>query len=92
MTLKAPFASSAKAIRIDGDERAPCKSELRYIFAEAAPKLMARNERLMDDGGPDAAVLVVVQVAPADSDRRDLDQSLVGPAFAWIDWRDPDIV
>jgi hypothetical protein len=52
---------------------------------------MARNEWLMDDGGPDAAVLVVVQVAPADSNRRDLDEGLVEPAFAEIDWRDPDI-
>jgi hypothetical protein len=39
---------------------------------------MTGNERLMDDGGADAAVLVVVQVAPAYPSRRDVDEGLVG--------------
>jgi hypothetical protein len=43
----------------------------------------------MDDGRADAAVLVVVQVAPADSDCRHVDEGLVRPAFAQIEWGGP---
>ena len=52
---------------------------------------MTGNERLTDDGGADAAILVVVQVAPAYPNRRDVDEGLVGPAFAQIDRSDADI-
>lgn len=38
----------------------------------------------MDDGRPDAPVLVAVQVAPADSNRRESDEGLVGTALAQI--------
>ena len=89
MALKAPFASSARAIRIDGDERASCKLEFRDVLDEATTKLVARNERFMDDGRADAAVLVVVQVAPADSDCRHVDEGLARLAFAQIEWGDP---
>ena len=45
---------------------------------------MTGNERLTNDGGADAAILVVVQVAPAYSKGRDIDEDLVGPAFALL--------
>jgi hypothetical protein len=47
VTLKAPFASSARAVRIDGNERAPCKPEFRDVLDKATTKLVARNERVM---------------------------------------------
>src|SRR6516225_9049060 len=91
MTLEAPYASSARATRIDGDERASCKLQFRDDLEEATTKLVARNERVMDDGRTDAAVLIVVQVAPADSDCRHVDEGLLRPAFAQIEWDDPHI-
>lgn len=63
-----------------------CRVRLR-----APTKLVTGNERLTDDGGADAAVLIVVQVAPAYPNRRDVDEGLVGPAVTQIDRRDPDI-
>jgi hypothetical protein len=79
VTPQTPFASPARAVRIDGDERAPLESQFRQVLAEAAAKLMTRSEGLMDDGRPDAAILVVVQVAPAYSNRRYVDEVSSGP-------------
>jgi hypothetical protein len=90
VTLEAPFASSASAVRIDGERTSP-EPEFRDVLDEVTTKLVARNERVMDDGRGDAAVLIVVQVAPADSDCRHVDEDLVRPAFAQIEWGDPDI-
>ena len=52
---------------------------------------MTGNERLTDHGGADAAILVVVQVAPAYSNRRYLDERLAGTSIAQIDRSDADI-
>ena len=43
---------------------------------------MAWNERVMDYGRADATVPIVVQVAPAYSNRRYLDERLAGTSIA----------
>ena len=82
VTLEAPFASSARSIWIDSNERASPKPKSWNVLAEAAAKFMAWNERLMDYGRADATVPIVVQVAPAYSNRRYLDEGLVRPKHA----------
>jgi hypothetical protein len=76
VALEAPFAMAAGAVRVDGDQRAAFKPEFGDVLGEVAAEFVARHEAVADFRGADGAVLVVMEVAAADPDRGDVDQSL----------------
>ena len=78
------LAMAAGLIGIDGDERPAPKPLILEILRQPAREFMTGDERLGDDGRADATVLVVVQVAPAQSNGRDVDEGLAGAGFAQI--------
>jgi len=57
-----------------------------------AGDLMAEHERLLDDERPDPAVLVVVHVGPADTDRVHLDEHVAFSELRQSARLEPDVV
>ena len=72
--LAAPFAAPARNVGVDRDQRAPRKPEFRNVLAKIAAELVARNERLGDDKRTDAAILKIMEIAAANTGRRDFDE------------------
>ena len=91
MARPAPFAMAASLGRVDRDQAAGREAELLYVLAEVAAELVARHEGRLDHRAADAAVLVIVQVAAADSDRGDFNQHLARTPLSQVEGRDPHV-
>ena len=84
-------AGAAGIVGIHRHQRAPFQTARGKIFGQIGAELMARHKRLSDRRGADAAILVVMQVAAAEANRRDIYQNLARCAFAQIEGCDPGI-
>ena len=85
MAFPAPFAMSTGLARVHRDELVALQAEIREVIAKVAAELVTGHERRFDDRRPDPAVFIVMQVAPADADRSDVDQDLALASFAQIE-------
>ena len=72
--LAAPFAAPARNVGVNRDQRAPRETAFRHVFAKIAAKFVARNERLDDGKRTDAAILKIMEIAAANTGRRDFDE------------------
>ena len=80
----AMLAAAASTIGVDGDERAARQPAILEILGQPTSELVSGNERLFDCRRPDPSVLVVVEIAAADPNGRDIEKRLAGPAFSRI--------
>ena len=76
------LAAAASMVGVDGDERAARQPAILEILGQPTSELVPGNERLLDRRSPDPSVLVVVKIAAADPDCRDIEKRLGGPAFS----------
>src|SRR3954468_9905669 len=80
----AMLATAASTVGVDGDERAARQPAILEILGQPTSELVSGNERLFNCRSPDPSVLVVVKIAAADPNCRDIEKRLAGPAFAKI--------
>jgi hypothetical protein len=92
MALAAPIAVATGLVRIDRDQGALRETEFGDVVAEIAPEFMARDERLEYLSAADAAVLVIVEIAPTEADGGHVQQCLARGALAEIEAGNPGVV
>ena len=76
MLPAAPLALHAGLGRLDGHKRALRQPQLLVILDQVAAELVARHKGLLDHGGADAAVFVVMQITATNADGGNLDHHL----------------
>jgi hypothetical protein len=81
MSGPAMLATTTSTVWVHGDERAARKPLVLEILRQPPPELVARDERLVDRRRPDPSILVVMEIAAAQTYGGDIKKRLAGPAF-----------
>src|SRR5215207_3323342 len=80
----AMLATAASMVGVDSDERAARQPAILEILGQPTSELVSGNEWLINCRSPNPPVLVVVEIAAAEPNCRDIEKRLAGPAFPKI--------
>lgn len=85
MSPLAELAAAAGAVGVDRDQRPPSHSDVVEVLRDVARELVTRYEGRCDQGSPNPAILVIMQVRTTQSDRRNIEQRLALMALTQIE-------